>query len=65
MAERNKGMVYCIKCKHGSFMQWFNNPIICQCAVYHEKFVAESKRLCEEYRPRTDTNIEITHYDHY
>ena len=65
MAERNTGMVRCIECRHGEYMQWFRNPIICQCTVHNEKFVAEAKRLCEDYSARTSGKPEITHYDHY
>lgn len=65
MAERSKGMVRCIQCRHGKYMQWFHNPVICQCSIYNEKFVAEAKRICEEYAERTNTNIEVIHYDHY
>jgi len=65
MAERSKGMVRCIECSNGKYMQWFRNPVICQCSIYREKFVAEAKRLCDEYTKRTNTKVEITHYDHY
>lgn len=59
-----KGMIRCIRCKHGTYMQWFKNPIICRCAIYNEKFVAESKHLCEDFIERQE-EAEITHYDHY
>ena len=59
-----KGMVKCINCKHGAFMQWFNNPIICNCHIFDEKFVAESRRICTEYIKSAGTH-KIEHYDHY
>lgn len=65
MAEHSKGMVRCIECRHGNYMQWYHNPIICKCAIFDEKFVAEARRLCDDYEERTNAEPEITHYDHY
>lgn len=64
MAEKNKGMVQCIHCKRGTFMQWFQNPIICECAILRERYVAEAKRFCENFVERT-APVEVTHYNHY
>ena len=64
MAEKNKGMVKCIDCRRGTYMQWFRNPIICECNLLHERFVAESQRFCEDFEERSD-KVEVTHYDHY
>lgn len=64
MAEKKTVMVRCIACKHGEYMQWFSNPVICRCKLYEEKFVAESRRICEDYQERVG-KAEITHYDHY
>lgn len=30
-------------------MRWFNNPIIAECAIKHERFVAEANTLCDDY----------------
>ncbi|MBQ9560477.1 MAG: hypothetical protein IJ762_09615 [Bacteroidaceae bacterium] len=65
MAERVKGMVQCINCKNGTYMQWFKNPIICKCNIFNEKFVAEAKHICEEFAKRPSEKVEVTHYDHY
>lgn len=57
-------MVQCLYCKHGSYKQWYKNPIICICDELEEKFVAESKRVCKHYEERP-TPPEIEHFDHY
>lgn len=64
MAASNKEMVRCMDCKHGTYMQWFRNPVICVCAVHEEKFVAESRRICGDF-VRREGEAEITHYDSY
>ncbi|MBQ8050995.1 MAG: hypothetical protein IJ197_05410 [Bacteroidaceae bacterium] len=64
MADKVKNMVQCLHCKHGTFMQWFQNPIICQCDIFNERFVAETRRYCDEYE-KCSTKPEIAHYDHY
>lgn len=63
--EKNKGLVCCINCKHGSYRQWYQNPIICLCALKDdEKFVAATKRLCPLYEERPSEPV-VTHFDHY
>lgn len=57
-------MIQCIHCKHGTFMQWMKNPVICQCDITHERFVAEAKRLCPTYE-YTRNEPHITHYKNY
>lgn len=59
-------MVKCIDCKHGRYMQWMKNPIICQCDMLDDRFVAEARRICTHFdkAPQRE-NIEIQHYDHY
>ena len=57
-------MVRCLDCKHGTYMQWYKNPIICRCEVLEEKTVAESKRVCKDYE-RRNSEPEIEHFDHY
>lgn len=58
--------VRCIECKHGMLMQWMQNPIICECECLNERFVAESKKLCQLFEARNTTAPpKITHYDHY
>lgn len=59
-------MVRCYDCKHGKYMQWMKNPIICECTWTGERFVAEARRICSRYEDahRKDAP-EITHYDHY
>ncbi|MBO4906485.1 MAG: hypothetical protein J5486_05565 [Bacteroidaceae bacterium] len=61
----NDRFVRCIDCIHGSFMQWFENPIIAQCDVFKERMVAQSRRLCKDYVPSGKSNPEVTHFDHY
>ena len=63
MAAKNE-MVRCIECKHGKYMQWFENPIICHCNILNEKFVAESKHLCVDFE-KTNAKREVQHFDHY
>ncbi len=64
MAATKGLMIQCLNCKHGTFMQWFHNPIICQCNMFNERFVAEAKHNCEEYEERHKPG-EVTHYDKY
>lgn len=58
-------MVLCYRCKHGTFMQWMKNPIICECSVNKERYVAEARRICPSFEASPDEHPEITHYDHY
>ncbi|MBQ1973898.1 MAG: hypothetical protein II222_06145 [Paraprevotella sp.] len=58
-------MIQCINCKHGRYMQWMKNPIICECQVQKERFVAESRRQCPLFEQRYTGEAEIVHYDHY
>lgn len=63
----NKGrMVKCLECRHGKYMQWMKNPIICECSWTQERYVAEARRLCPNFEERTGPDPpSITHYDHY
>lgn len=59
-------MVKCFECKHGKYMQWMKNPIICECNWTGERYVAEAKRLCARYEANTSLETPpITHFDHY
>lgn len=65
-STKSSGMIQCIHCKHGRFMQWMNNPIICECQLLQkERFVAEAKKLCPLFERTTVENPPITHYDSY
>ena len=61
----NNKMIQSIHCKHGKFMQWMKNPVICECDILKERFVAEAKRLCPTFEQSNQIKPEITHYDHY
>ena len=37
MAGKDK-MVKCFECKHGRYMQWMKNPIICECNWTGERY---------------------------
>lgn len=63
--KENEEFIRCIDCIHGTFMQWFENPIIADCNALNERMVAQSRRLCKEFEPSGNSNPEITHYDHY
>lgn len=66
MATDKTTMIQCIHCKHGKFMQWMKNPIICECELLsNERFVAEAKKLCSLYEESKTETPEITHYDSY
>lgn len=67
MASKSKDDIFvkCISCTHASYMQWFENPIIADCHILHERMVAESKRVCKLYNKSSITNPEVTHYDSY
>lgn len=61
-----KTMIKCYDCKHGKYMQWMKNPIICECELTNERFVAEAKRICGRYEVRKGNGTpNITHYDQY
>jgi hypothetical protein len=45
-------------------MQWFKNPVICECKAFEERFVAEAKHNCDEFEKRT-TPVVIQHFDKY
>ena len=63
---KNSGMIQCINCKHGRFMQWMNNPIICECMLMqNERFVAEAKKLCPLFELSGIEKPEVTHYESY
>jgi hypothetical protein len=63
--KTNKDTNKCITCKHASFKQWFDNPVIALCEVAHgERFVAEIRRVCPNYE-ETDKEPVIEHHDHY
>ncbi len=61
----NDNMVTCLQCKHGRFMQWMKNPIICECRLKNERLVAASRRLCPQFEASGIDRPEVTHYDHY
>ncbi len=68
MANDKNEMVRCIDCRHGSYMQWFQNPVICYCKLFEEKTVAESKRICDNFQRRPkpiDREKDVEHHDHY
>lgn len=66
MATDKTTMIQCIHCKHGKFMQWMKNPVICECELLgNERFVAEAKKLCSLYEESKTEVPVITHYDSY
>lgn len=66
MAVNKDKMVRCLDCKHGKFMQWMKNPIICECKMTNERQVAEAYKLCNIYEENyTKKAPEITHFDSY
>lgn len=66
MAGNKDKMVKCYDCKHGKYMQWMKNPIICECNWTGERYVAEAQRLCSRFEENTSRETpEVTHYDHY
>lgn len=65
MASNKVTMIQCMNCKHGKFMQWMKNPIICECTLSGERFVAEARRICSLYEPSGNETPTITHYDSY
>ncbi|MBP5769808.1 MAG: hypothetical protein J6W75_00395 [Bacteroidaceae bacterium] len=69
MAKNNnteRKFVRCLDCRHGVFYQYFRNPIVNDCLISGERNVAESRRICSDFSPRTDGQPpQITHYDSY
>ncbi|MBP3567422.1 MAG: hypothetical protein IKA86_05930 [Paraprevotella sp.] len=66
MAANKERMIRCLECKHGRFMQWMNNPIICECAITNERQVAEAYKLCNLFNENYSQEApSITHYDSY
>jgi len=63
--SKDSNFVKCINCRHAKFMQWFENPIIAYCKLFHQRQVAEAKRNCRDFVPSNIKDPEITHYDSY
>ncbi len=69
MASNNKTgvteFVQCLHCKHATaYYQWYENPVIAQCAIHGDRQVAQTKRVCKTYVERYG-EPEIQHFDHY
>ncbi len=62
--EGDKEFVTCMQCQHATLMQWFENPIVAQCAKKGDRQVAQSNRICKEFRQST-AEANIQHFDHY
>lgn len=61
-----KKMIRCIECANGKFMQWFDNPVVCECSIRTViRFVANARKICSDFKPSNNPNPEITHYDTY
>lgn len=70
MPQKNvdREFVHCVNCSHATFMQWFDNPIIAVCDIFHERMVGEANRICRHFNSSgiTDVNqIVIQHFDSY
>ncbi len=63
--SQEREFVKCLDCRHGSFMQWYENPIVAYCDVFKERSVASSRRLCKMFVPSHVAQPKITHYDSY
>ena len=57
--------VRCLECRHATFMQWYENPIVAQCEQLNERMVAQSKRVCKLFSPSGNKDPHVTHYDNY
>ncbi|MBO4598840.1 MAG: hypothetical protein IKX93_00140 [Bacteroidaceae bacterium] len=65
MADAKK-FVCCLDCANGTFMQWFDNPIVCECSIRTAiRFVAKSSKICSDFRPSNNPNPEIRHFSSY
>lgn len=64
MATANQ-MIQCIHCKHGKYMQWMKNPIICECTLSGERYVAEARRICPSFDESGAREPQITHFSQY
>ncbi len=57
--------VKCINCRHATFKQWFQNPVIAFCQLQGgETAVAEIRRSCYLFQPATATPV-IEHLSSY
>ena len=65
MAKSEKEFICCLECKHGIYMQWFENPIVAYCRELHERVVAQAPRNCALFKPSLIENPEIHHFDRY
>lgn len=66
--QRNGEGIRCVECKHATYMQWFENPIIAECALLNERMVGEARRNCKLFEPSGISDISqlnIQHFDHY
>lgn len=64
MKKSANRIVTCYECKFADLMQWWDNPIIANCAKKEEREVAMSKRKCDMWE-KDDKPKAISHYDKY
>lgn len=58
-------LISCRTCAHATFMQWFENPVIAQCAMFGDRQVADSMRRCKQYHYRDNSDRPVQHFDSY
>lgn len=64
-SKDSKAPIKCFLCKHATLMQWMENPIVADCKLHHERFVAMSEHPCTQFEASGIPEPEIIHYDHY
>lgn len=68
MALKNSSereFVRCMECRHATFMQWYENPIVANCSQLGERTVAQSNRVCKLFAPSGTAHPAVTHYENY
>ena len=63
--KEDKNAKRCFLCKHAILMQWFENPIVAECKIRNERYVAMSDRQCSLFEASNEATPKITHFDHY
>lgn len=63
--NQDHNFVRCLNCKHATFMQWYENPVVAYCSVAKERLVANSKRVCKMFVESGVTHPQIEHHDDY
>ena len=64
-SKEDKEKVRCIDCEKAALIQWDNNPVISHCQVTSFPNVANTPRLCNEFKKRISKKPQIRKLTHF